>query len=235
MLIAIGNGIISWLLDTVLVLRFGSFENLLGPPGSAILQTLVLRISKPGALFAVGPRSPRGVLLVPDEIQASSLTIYALSRDHDLPDDGFFFGRPGPARSTWATAGSGGASTPAAAPWARLRHILDPERAPYHRHEHELSVECRHCTYFRRHATTMGPAPNVDQHDDRSRSLEEAKTNDVHEKERDDGAAYGNATIPDYPVKSGDDLLASRLQRAPTRMDLHVTRERTRYKTSRYI
>ncbi|EKM52664.1 uncharacterized protein PHACADRAFT_198709 [Phanerochaete carnosa HHB-10118-sp] len=180
---------------------------------------LVLRISKPGALFAVGPRSPRGVLLVPDEIQASSLTIYALSRDHDLPDDGFFFGRVSmqtrePLRAIWfttlATAGPGSF------------YMGDGWLGWY-------------CTYFRRHATTMGPAPNVDQHDDRSRSLEDAKTNDVHEKERDDGAAYGNATIPDYPVKSGDDLLASRLQRAPTRMDLHVTRERTRYKTSRYI
>ncbi|KAL7278701.1 hypothetical protein ACG7TL_007703 [Trametes sanguinea] len=75
--IVIGTGLIGWLFNIVLVLCSGPLENLVSSTavsGSAVLDIMVLRMGKPGALF----------------LWAASRTVYAFSRDKGLPDRGFF-------------------------------------------------------------------------------------------------------------------------------------------------
>ncbi|EKM52668.1 uncharacterized protein PHACADRAFT_198715 [Phanerochaete carnosa HHB-10118-sp] len=102
-----GTGVIGWLLNIVLVLCSGPFENLPGPSDSAFLQILVLRIGKPGALFLWSLVCLTAFFVAQTGLQAGSRTIYAFSRDHGLPDGGFF-GRVStqtrtPLRAVWFT------------------------------------------------------------------------------------------------------------------------------------
>ncbi|GJE92871.1 amino acid permease [Phanerochaete sordida] len=103
----IGTGLIGWLLNIVLVLCSGPFENLPGPSDSAFLQILVLRLGKPGALFLWAFVCLTAFFVCQTGLQAGSRTIYAFSRDHGLPDGGFF-GRVSPwtktpLRAIWFT------------------------------------------------------------------------------------------------------------------------------------
>lgn len=103
----VGTGTIGWLLNIVLVLCSGPFEDLPGPSDSAFLQILVLRIGKPGALFLWAFVCLTAFFVCQTGLQAGSRTIYAFSRDHGLPDGGFFGHVAGrtrtPLRAIWFT------------------------------------------------------------------------------------------------------------------------------------
>ncbi|KAL5498420.1 TPO5_3 [Sanghuangporus vaninii] len=86
----IGTGLIGWLFNIVLVLCSGPLENLPGPSGSAVLQIMVDRIGKPGALFLWAFVCLTAFFVVQTALQAASRTVYAFSRDHGLPDKGLF-------------------------------------------------------------------------------------------------------------------------------------------------
>ncbi|KAF9054202.1 APC amino acid permease [Panaeolus papilionaceus] len=86
----IGTGLIGWLLNIVLVLCSGPFENLPGESGSAFLEILVLRAGKTGALIIWVFVCMTAFFVVQTALQAASRTVYAFSRDHALPDGGYF-------------------------------------------------------------------------------------------------------------------------------------------------
>ncbi|KAF8951281.1 APC amino acid permease [Flammula alnicola] len=86
----IGTGLIGWLLNIVLVLCSGPLENLPGVSGSAFLEIMVLRAGKPGALFIWAFVCLTAFFVVQTALHAASRTIYAFSRDHGLPDAGYF-------------------------------------------------------------------------------------------------------------------------------------------------
>ena len=122
----IGTGLIGWLLNIIVVLCSGPLENLPGPSGSAFLEILAMRMGKPGALFVwvrIFPiRIPplnvyscefksfvclTAFFVSQTALQACSRTVYAFSRDHGLPDRGYF-GRVSrytttPLRAIWFT------------------------------------------------------------------------------------------------------------------------------------
>ncbi|KAF4612114.1 hypothetical protein D9613_003840 [Agrocybe pediades] len=86
----VGTGLIGWLLNIVMVLCSGPFENLPGPSGSAFLEILVLRAGKTGALIIWAFVCLTAFFVVQAALQAASRTVYAFSRDHGLPDRGYF-------------------------------------------------------------------------------------------------------------------------------------------------
>ncbi|KAL9710756.1 polyamine transporter tpo5 [Leucoagaricus gongylophorus] len=86
----IGTGLIGWLLNIVMILCSGPLENLPGLSGSAFLQVMVGRMGKTGALILWVPVCMTAFFVVQTALQATSRTIYAFSRDHGLPDCGFF-------------------------------------------------------------------------------------------------------------------------------------------------
>ncbi|KAH8079786.1 APC amino acid permease [Cristinia sonorae] len=86
----VGTGIIGWLLNIVVVLCSGPLENLPGPSGSAFLEILATRIGKPGALFIWAFVCLTAFFVCQTALQACSRTVYAFSRDHGLPDRGYF-------------------------------------------------------------------------------------------------------------------------------------------------
>ncbi|KAJ2914891.1 hypothetical protein MD484_g5515, partial [Candolleomyces efflorescens] len=87
----IGTGLIGWLLNIIVVLCSGSFEALQNTTsGSAFLDILVLRLGKGGALAIWAFVCLTAFFVVQTALQAASRTIYAFSRDHGLPDAGFF-------------------------------------------------------------------------------------------------------------------------------------------------
>ncbi|KDR78351.1 hypothetical protein GALMADRAFT_245494 [Galerina marginata CBS 339.88] len=86
----IGTGLLGWLLNIVLILCSGPLENLPGASGSAFLEILVLRAGKTGALIIWAFVCITAFFVVQTALQAASRTIYAFSRDHGLPDAGYF-------------------------------------------------------------------------------------------------------------------------------------------------
>ncbi|KAG5646187.1 hypothetical protein DXG03_004240 [Asterophora parasitica] len=86
----LGTGLIGWLLNIVVVLCSGPLENLPGPSGSAFLEIMYLRLGKTGALILWAFVCLTAFFVVQTALQATSRTVYAFSRDHGLPDRGFF-------------------------------------------------------------------------------------------------------------------------------------------------
>ncbi|KAL0952386.1 hypothetical protein HGRIS_006663 [Hohenbuehelia grisea] len=103
----IGTGLIGWLLNIILVLCSGPLENLPGASNSAMLEIMVLRMGKPAALALWFFVCLTAFFVVQTALQAASRTIYAFSRDHGLPDAGYF-GQTSrfthtPLRAIWCT------------------------------------------------------------------------------------------------------------------------------------
>lgn len=86
----IGTGLLGWVFNIVAVLCSGPLEQLPGPSGSAFLQIMVLRIGKPGALFLWTFVCLTAFFCCQSTVQACSRMMYAFSRDHGLPDRGYF-------------------------------------------------------------------------------------------------------------------------------------------------
>ncbi|KAI0684048.1 APC amino acid permease [Cytidiella melzeri] len=86
----IGTGLLGWLLNIVLVLCSGPLENLPGASANAFLEIMALRMGKPGALFLWSFVCLTAFFVVQTALQACSRTVYAFSRDHGLPDRGYF-------------------------------------------------------------------------------------------------------------------------------------------------
>ncbi|TFK36500.1 APC amino acid permease [Crucibulum laeve] len=86
----IGTGLIGWLLNIVMVLCSGPLENLPGPSGSAFLEIMVIRMGRTGALILWAFVCATAFFVVQTALQAASRTVYAFSRDHGLPDRGYF-------------------------------------------------------------------------------------------------------------------------------------------------
>ncbi|KAF6750758.1 APC amino acid permease [Ephemerocybe angulata] len=87
----IGTGLIGWLLNIVVILCSGPLEALqVSASGSAFLDILVLRVGKNGALAIWAFVCLTAFFVVQTALQAASRTVYAFSRDHGLPDAGYF-------------------------------------------------------------------------------------------------------------------------------------------------
>ncbi|KAF8172767.1 APC amino acid permease [Mycena galopus ATCC 62051] len=86
----IGTGLIGWLLNIVLVLCSGDLSVLPGASGSAMLQIMTLRMGKTGALILWVLVCLTAFFVVQTALQAVSRTVFAFSRDHGLPDRGYF-------------------------------------------------------------------------------------------------------------------------------------------------
>ncbi|KAF7329814.1 APC amino acid permease [Mycena kentingensis (nom. inval.)] len=86
----IGTGLIGWLLNIVLVLCSGPLENFPGASGSAMLDIMTLRMGKTGALVLWAFVCLTAFFVVQTALQAASRTVFAFSRDHGLPDRGYF-------------------------------------------------------------------------------------------------------------------------------------------------
>ncbi|KAL4066403.1 amino acid/polyamine transporter I [Scleroderma yunnanense] len=86
----IGTGILGWILNIILVLCSGKIEDLPGASGSAFLQIMVLRMGTSGALSLWSFVCLTAFFVVQTALQACSRTVYAFSRDHGLPDYGYF-------------------------------------------------------------------------------------------------------------------------------------------------
>lgn len=86
----IGTGLIGWLFNIVLVLCSGPLSDLPGPSGSAVLQIMYIRMGKTGALVLWGLVCLTAFFVVQTALHANSRTIFAFSRDHGLPDRGYF-------------------------------------------------------------------------------------------------------------------------------------------------
>ncbi|KAF9221698.1 APC amino acid permease [Gyrodon lividus] len=101
----IGTGILGWILNVVMVLCSGPIENLPGVSGSAFLQIMALRMGVTAALVLWSFVCITAFFVVQTALQACSRTIYAFSRDHGLPDNGYFGHISGytqtPLRSIW--------------------------------------------------------------------------------------------------------------------------------------
>ncbi|RDB23394.1 putative amino-acid permease C15C4.04c [Hypsizygus marmoreus] len=86
----LGTGLIGWLLNIVLIICSGPLENLPGASGSAFLEIMYLRMGKTGALILWSFVCLTAFFVVQTALQATSRTVYAFSRDHALPDRGYF-------------------------------------------------------------------------------------------------------------------------------------------------
>ncbi|KAA1478995.1 APC amino acid permease, partial [Dentipellis sp. KUC8613] len=86
----IGTGLLGWLLNIVMIICSGPLENLPGPSGSAFLEIMALRMGKPAALFLWTFVCLTAFFVCQTALQACSRTVYAFSRDHGLPDRGYF-------------------------------------------------------------------------------------------------------------------------------------------------
>ncbi|KAJ6463398.1 APC amino acid permease [Mycena sanguinolenta] len=86
----IGTGLIGWLLNIVLVLCSGDLTDLPGVSNSAMLQIMTLRMGKTGALILWVFVCLTAFFVVQTALQAVSRTVFAFSRDHGLPDRGYF-------------------------------------------------------------------------------------------------------------------------------------------------
>ncbi|THH17487.1 hypothetical protein EW146_g3330 [Bondarzewia mesenterica] len=86
----LGTGLLGWLLNIVMVLCSGPLDALPGPSGSAFLEIMALRMGKPAALFLWTFVCLTAFFVCQTALQACSRTVYAFSRDHGLPDRGYF-------------------------------------------------------------------------------------------------------------------------------------------------
>ncbi|KAE9406087.1 amino acid permease [Gymnopus androsaceus JB14] len=86
----IGTGVLGWLLNIVLVLCSGPLADLPGASDSAFLQIMFLRMGKAGCLILWVFVCFTAFFVVQTALQAVSRTVYAFSRDHGLPDGGYF-------------------------------------------------------------------------------------------------------------------------------------------------
>lgn len=86
----LGTGLIGWLLNIVVVLCSGPMESFPSASGSAFLEILILRLGKGGALTIWSFVCATAFFVVQTALQAASRTVYAFSRDHGLPDSGYF-------------------------------------------------------------------------------------------------------------------------------------------------
>lgn len=86
----IGTGILGWILNIVLVLCSGPIGDLPGISGSAFLQIMVTRMGVPAALVLWTFVCFTAFFVVQTALQACSRMLYAFSRDHGLPDSGYF-------------------------------------------------------------------------------------------------------------------------------------------------
>ena len=86
----VGTAIAGWLLNIVLILCSGDFADLPGPSGSAFLAIMVLRMGTPVGIVLWVPVCMTGFFIAQTGIQAVSRAVYAFSRDHGLPDGGYF-------------------------------------------------------------------------------------------------------------------------------------------------
>ncbi|KAF5314307.1 hypothetical protein D9619_011759 [Psilocybe cf. subviscida] len=86
----IGTGLFGWILNIVLILCSGPLENLPGASGSAVLEILVLRAGETGAFIIWAFVCLTAFFVVQTALHAASRTLYAFSRDHGLPDMGYF-------------------------------------------------------------------------------------------------------------------------------------------------
>ncbi|KAG2005898.1 amino acid permease, variant 2 [Coprinopsis cinerea AmutBmut pab1-1] len=86
----VGTGLIGWLFNIIIVLCSGPLAELPGPSGNAVLTILFNRVGKGGALAIWVFVCLTAFFVVQTALQAASRTVYAFSRDHGLPDAGFF-------------------------------------------------------------------------------------------------------------------------------------------------
>jgi len=86
----IGTGLFGWLFNIVLILCSGPLEDLPGPTDSAVLQIMADRMGIPAALFLWSFVCLTAFFVCQTGLQAGSRTVYAFSRDHGLPDGGYF-------------------------------------------------------------------------------------------------------------------------------------------------
>jgi len=86
----IGTGLIGWLLNIVLILCSGDLAELPGPSGSAFLAIMNKRMGTGPALFLWTFVCFTAFFVCQTALQACSRTVFAFSRDHGLPDRGFF-------------------------------------------------------------------------------------------------------------------------------------------------
>ncbi|KAG9013706.1 hypothetical protein FRB94_001268 [Tulasnella sp. JGI-2019a] len=86
----IGTGLIGWLLNIVMVLCSGPLADLPGPSGLSFLQIMYMRLGKGGCLTLWVFVCFTAFAVVQTAIQACARTLYAISRDHGLPDRGLF-------------------------------------------------------------------------------------------------------------------------------------------------
>ncbi|KAF9238693.1 amino acid/polyamine transporter I [Melanogaster broomeanus] len=97
----IGTGILGWILNIVMVLCSGPIGDLPGVSGSAFLQV------RPQPVLPQAFVCLTAFFVVQTALQACSRTIYAFSRDHGFPDNGYFGHISGytqtPLRSIWLT------------------------------------------------------------------------------------------------------------------------------------
>lgn len=85
----IGTGLLGWLFNIVLVLCSGPLTpDLLA--GSAVLKIMTMRMGRAGALVLWAGVCATAFFVVQTAQQATSRTLFAISRDHGLPDRGFF-------------------------------------------------------------------------------------------------------------------------------------------------
>jgi len=86
----IGTGLFGWLFNIILILCSGPLEGLPGPTDSAVLQIMANRMGIPAALFLWSFVCLTAFFVCQTGLQAGSRTVYAFSRDHGLPDRGYF-------------------------------------------------------------------------------------------------------------------------------------------------
>ncbi|KAG8835935.1 hypothetical protein FRC17_000020 [Serendipita sp. 399] len=85
----IGTGLIGWLFNIILILCSGPVTpELLS--GGAVIQIMTMRMGKAGAMVLWVGVCATAFFVVQTAQQATSRTIFAISRDHGLPDRGFF-------------------------------------------------------------------------------------------------------------------------------------------------
>ncbi|CED83366.1 apc amino acid permease [Phaffia rhodozyma] len=85
-----GTGVIGWLLNIVLILCSPDIRDLPGFSGQAFIEIMRVRIGKSGTLVLWSFICLVAFFTVQTALQANSRTLYAFSRDHALPDWGFF-------------------------------------------------------------------------------------------------------------------------------------------------
>ncbi|KAG9044624.1 hypothetical protein FS837_007785, partial [Tulasnella sp. UAMH 9824] len=83
-----GTGLIGWLLNIVMVLCSGPLADLPGPSGMSFFQIMFLRMGTTGTFLLWVFVCFTAFAVVQTALQATARTLYAISRDHGLPDRG---------------------------------------------------------------------------------------------------------------------------------------------------